>query len=94
MTISQLADMFNLGPQEALALAYMLEHEGYASNVHLATAIGLDTSSSMDAWRRAHTHLSVVIHRIRQKVPEGSVLNRRGFGFRVDADKLFGGDLV
>ena len=60
---------------------------------HLATAIGLDTEP-LSVWRKSHTHLSVVIHRIRQKVPEGSILNRRGFGFRVDADNLFGGDLV
>ena len=93
MTISQLADMFGLGHQEALALAYMLEHEGYVSNAQLATAIGLDVEP-LSVWRKSHTHLSVVIHRIRQKVPQGSVLNRRGFGFRVDADKLFGGDLV
>lgn len=88
MTISELADTFNLRPREASALAYMLANEGYVSLRSLATAIGL--SIEADDWSDTHNNLSVIIHNLRKKLPPNSVINRRGYGFKADRDAVFG----
>ena len=88
MTIQQLADTFNLRPKEALALAYMLDNEGYASLRSLATAIGLSVEA--EDWGDTHNNLSVVIHNLRKKLPPNSVINRRGYGFKADREAVFG----
>lgn len=88
MTMSELADTFNLRPREASALAYMLDNEGYVSLRSLATAIGL--SIEADDWSDTHNNLSVIIHNLRKKLPPNSIINRRGYGFKADRDAVFG----
>lgn len=85
--IQNLAEQFDLTPKEANLLAYLLEDGGYVAIRPLAVAIGYGVEPN--EWKRTHNNLSVLVHKLRNKVPEGSILNRRGFGFKVDPHVLF-----
>lgn len=85
--IQDLAERFNLAPQEALLLAYLLESDHYVGLPELVTAIGRDPDGD---WEKAHTTLGVVVHRLRRKLPPNSIINRRGYGFKADKAAVFG----